>query len=1112
MPGMTRSVTRAAVGLAAAALLLGAFAAPAAAQTKLLRFPDIYGNEVVFSYAGDLWKAPVTGGEAIRLTAHPGVEFFAKFSPDGRWIAFTGQYDGDEQVYVIPSTGGEPKQLTFYPAHGPLAPRWGYDNQVYGWTPDGARVLFRSMRDNDGGRVESGLYTVSVNGGLPVKLPMPTSGAGDFSPDGTRMVYSPLFRDFRTWKRYQGGWAQDLYIYDLATNAISPVAHSPRTERDPMWIGNTIYFVSDRTGTLNLYSFDVATQKVAELTHNTVWDVRWASSDNSSRIVYELDGELHVYDTTTGKDTKLSITVPDDGLSKRPSHYPVAKFVEDFDLSPKGERALFAARGDVFTVPIEKGPTRNLTDSSNAHDRSAVWSPDGRNVAFISDMSGEDEVYLIAQDGSGTPEALTTTHVGQLAGLRWAPDGTHLVAVDSEARVLVVSVADKKYTEVAKDEFGRGPGDCAFSPDGQWLAFTLNNWNGYRSLYIWNVADGTTHRVTDEMFDVTSPEWDPAGNYLYVLSDREFAPQISTVEWNFAGNRETGIFAMALRKDVKNPFPPESDEVKVDETGDRGSGSGVREEAKAKTEDKKKEEKKDEVKPVKIDFEGLADRVTAVPVEADNITGLIVTKGYLLYSTTGAPFYGRESYEKRALHIFDMKERKASDLADDIAGWAVSADGSKVLVRQGHAYKLYDARPKAKDAKNVSTAEMFVDRVPSEEFTEMFNEAWRKYRDFFYVRNMHGYDWKAIGDRYRTLLPYVAHRSDLNYVLGEMVAELNIGHTYIQGGDFEIPDRPKVALPGARFALDEKAGRYRIAKIFAGENEEARYRAPLTEVGVDAHVGDYVLAIDGEDLKGSDNPYRLLRYKTDPVTLTLNSKPTAEGARKVTFTPIFDESALLYLDWTTGNRAMVAKATNGRVGYIHIPDMGAEGAYEFIKWWYPQIRKEGMIVDVRNNGGGNISQWIIMRLSNKLLGTRFGHFGNKAQTYPNSVFYGHQVCLISETSASDGDIFPARFRKAGLGPLIGKRTWGGVTGITGLGPLLDGGMVFVPIQGTNDTDGSWIIEGHGVDPDIEVENDPAAVIAGHDQQLERGIAEVLKAMEKQPMVLPTRPPDPVKTK
>jgi len=1118
MPNTTRRGSTAAVWLTAACLaLVAGLAVPAAleAQTKLLRFPDIHGDKVVFTYGGDLWTAPAAGGTAVRLTAHPGQELFAKFSPDGRFIAFTGQYDGDEQVYVMPAGGGEPKQLTYYPARGPLPPRWGYDNQVYGWTPDGTRVLFRSLRDADGGRVETALYTVSVDGGLPVKLPMPTSGAGDFSPDGRKMIYSPLFRDFRTWKRYEGGWAQNLYIYDLASNQVKPVAHSKRTERDPMWIGDAIYFVSDRDGTLNLYRWDIATETTTQLTHSTTWDVRWASSDNTSRIVYELGGELAVYDVAAGRETRLAITVPDDGLNRRPGRYSASKFIDGFELSPKGERAVFSARGDVFSVPVEKGPTRNLTNSSTAYDRDGVWSPDGRSIAFISDLSGEDQVYLVPQDGSGKPVALTTDNVGQLDGLRWSPDGARLAVGNHEGKVLVVSVADKKLIEVADDPFGR-VFDYAWSPDGGWLAFSLAGHNGQRSLYLWRVADASLHRVSDGTFNTFSPAFDPAGEYLFYLSDREFAPQISSVEWNFAGNRSTGIFALALRRDVKNPFAPESDEVTIDEKKDESKGDGGKGKRdkgdKGKDSAAKKEEGAPEVKPVRIDLEGLAGRAVAVPVEAANIRGLVAVKGHLLFSTTGAPFYGRDSYEKTKLHIFDLKERKAYELVDDIQGWAVSGDGSKVLVRQGRSYKLYDAKPKAKDPKTVSTENMYVDRVPAQEWATIFAQVWRKYRDFFYVKNMHGYDWKAIGEQYRTLLPHVAHRSDLNYVLGEMVAELNVGHAYIQGGDFELPERPVVGLPGARFALDEKSGRYRIAKIFAGHNEEAKYRSPLTEVGVDARVGDYVLAIDGLELAGSDNPYRLLQHKKDPVTLTLNDKPSFVGARKVTYKPIADEAALLYLDWTQGNREKVAKASGGRVGYIHIPDMGAAGAYEFIKWYYPQIRKEGLIVDVRSNGGGNISQWIIERLDSKLLGTRFGHFNDLPNTYPNQVFHGHMACLINATSASDGDIFPARFRKAGLGPLIGKRTWGGVVGITGLGGLLDGGVAFVPVQGTNDTDGSWIIEGYGVDPDIEVTNDPQAVIDGRDPQLERAIAEVLAAMEREPRKLPSRPADPVKTK
>ncbi len=1091
-------------------------AAPALAvdgPTKLLRFPDVFRDQVVFTYGGDLWKASTSGGEAVRLTAHPGVELFGKFSPDGKWIAFTGQYDGDEQVYVIPSEGGVPRQLTFYPAHGPLAPRWGYDNQVYGWTPDGKSTLFRSLRDEDGGKTLTALYTVPVEGGLPVELPMPTSGAGDFSPDGKRIVYSPLFRDFRTWKRYQGGWAENLYVFDLATAALTPISPTVFTERDPMWIGDAIYFVSDRDGTLNLYRSDLAGQAAEELTHSTKWDVRWASSDNQGEIVYELGGELELYETATGQARHLSIHVPDDGLNSRPSRISAAKEIEDFGLAPKGERALFTARGDLFTAPIEKGPTRNLTDSSNAHDRWARWSPDGRQIAFISDRSGEDQVYVVDQDGNGQPRQLTTDLAAMLYAPEWSPDGKRLAFSDMHGKLYVLTLADQKRVEVADDDYGR-VFDYSWSPDGAWLAFSLGRDNDNRALCLWSAADGRTRPVTTSLFNEYSPVWDPKGDYLYFLSEREYAPQISLLEWNFAGNRMTGVFALALRKDVAAPFPPESDEVTLEQPKAdaaqpaKGTKGSKKTHAKPAAEDEKKKDQ--EKKPVRIDFDGLADRVARVPIEADDISGLAAVPGALLYSTFGAPFYGRSSYEKPALHIFDLAKRESSTVAEDVSGWSVSPDGSRLIYQQGKSYKVVDAKPKAGDAKTVSTADLWVNRIPSEEWSEMFNEVWRRYRDFFYARNMNGYDWKAIGDQYRTLLPYIAHRSDLNYVIGEMIAELSIGHAYVAGGDFDIPERPTYGLPGARFALDPASGRYRIARILDGDNEEPKYRSPLTEIGVDAKVGDFVLAIDGEALEAPQNPYQLLRYKTDPVTLTLNSKPSLDGARKVTYKPIDDESALLYYDWVAGNRKWVDEHSGGRVGYLHIPDMGGDGAYEFIKWFYPQIRKEGLVVDVRSNGGGNISQWIIERLDNKLLGTRFGYASDHPRTYPYTVFYGHMVCLLDQTSASDGDIFPYRFREAGLGPLIGKRSWGGVTGISGTGPLLDGGTIFVPQQATNDVNGDYIIEGHGVDPDIEVDNDPASVIAGHDPQLERGLAEVMKAMEREPRHLPKRPPDPVR--
>jgi len=1081
-------------------------AQPSFAQTKLLRFPDIHADKVVFCYAGDLWLAPASGGTATRLTAHPGQELFPKFSPDGRWIAFTGQYDGDEQVYVVPAAGGVPKQLTYYPARGPLPARWGYDNQVYGWTKDGKQVLFRSMRDG-WDLTDTRLYTISMEGGLPEPLPMPVSGAGDISPDGKRVVYSPLVRDFRTWKRYQGGWAQDLYIFDLATGAAENITNHPRTDRDPMWIGDKIYFASDRDGTLNLYVYDPSSKQTSQLTRSRTWDLRWPSADEQGQIAYELAGELEVFDTPTGKSRRLSIRVPDDGLSMRPARVSAEKQIEGWSLSPKGERALFVARGDVFTAPIEKGPTRNLTNSSAAHDKWARWSPDGAKIAFISDRSGEEEVYLINQDASSEPEQLTTGGQAMRYAPEWSPDGKRLAFSDKNGKIFVLTLEDKKLVEVADDPRGQVR-DYTWSPHGGHLAFSLADANDFRSIYVWSVSDGQLRRVTGELFNEFDPAWDPEGNYLFYLSDREFAPQIGSFEWNYVADRETDIFALALRKDVKHPFPPESDEVTIGENEKEEKGK-----EKAEKEEKG-EEKKEEKEYIKIDFEGLAGRVARVPVSADNYQGLSASKGHLLYVGGGAFYYGRERDRKLALQIFSLKDRKATTLAEDISGYALSQDGSKVLVRHEREFKLYDATPKGKEsAKTVSTKGLMVDRVPKQEWAQIFDEVWRRYRDFFYVENMHGYDWKALRDQYRPLLEHVAHRSDLNYLIGEMISELSVSHTYVAGGDYEMPERPRVALPGAWFELDPASGRYRIARIFSGQNEEERYRSPLTEVGVDAREGDYVLAIDGQELRGNESPYRLLLHKADrPVQLTLNDKPTLEGARKVSYRPITNEDDLLYLGWVTRNREKVAAMTDGRVGYMHIPDMGTDGIREFIKYFYGQLRKEGLIIDVRGNGGGNVSQMLIERLRRTLLGTDFGRNDDQASTYPATVFHGHLVCLLSETSASDGDIFPYMFREAGLGPLIGKRSWGGVVGIANRGPLVDGGTIYVPEFGTASANGRWVVEGHGVDPDIVVENDPQSVLAGEDRQLDRGVEEVMKKIRAEPRKLPTRPPDPVKTK
>ena len=1088
----------------------------ALAQTKLLRFPDIHGDRVAFTYGGDIWTAPSTGGTAIRLTAHPGVELFAKFSPDGNWIAFTGQYDGDEQVYVIPSIGGVPRQLTFYPAKGPLTPRWGWDNQVYGWSRDGKRIIFRSLRDSWTLPIAR-LYSVSIDGGPAEPLPMPEAGSGDYSPDGAQIVYSPQSRDFRSEKRYSGGEANVLYIFDLKTNDAKRITEGPRATRDPMWIGDTIYYNSDRDGHFNLYAYHVAGNKTDQITHSRQWDVRWPSSDHEGRIVYEMNGELQVLDARSGKGTPISITVPDDGLARRPSRVSAANNIESYELSPKGERALFSARGDIFTAPIEKGPTRNLTHSSGAHDKWPSWSPDGSQIAFISDMSGEEELYLAPQDGSKRPEQITRGGSAMRYQPEWSADGKRLAFGDKDGKIWVVTLADRKMIEIVDSPRGQIR-DYAWSPRGNYLAFSMPaNRNNMASVYIWSTGDNKVHRVSDEMFNSFNPVWDPQANYLYFISNREFAPQISNIEFNYASNRDSYIYALALRKDVKHPFPPESDEVSVSKDVPKPKDGDTPAPAE-QPKDKPSGEAKPEATtrpPVEmlIDFEGIASRVARVPIGADNYGGLAAKAGYLLYFVGPAFYYGRQGDRPPQLRIFSFKDRKESTIADEIGGYAMSHDGSKVLVRQGAAFALYDATPQGdKSKKPVSTAGLSVDRVPAEEWNQIFNEVWRRYRDWFYVPNMHGYDWVALREQYKPLLQYVAHRSDLNYVIAEMISELTVQHAYIEGGDFQIPPRPRVGLPGARFELDQQSGHYRISRIFEGENEEDLYRSPLKEIGVNVNVGDYVLAIDGEELKGTDDPYRMLRNKADnPVSLTVNSKPTMEGSRTVSYRPITDEGNLIYLDWITRNRKKVEEATGGRVGYIHIPDMGANGIREFIKWYYPQIHKEGLIVDVRANGGGNVSRMLIERLRRKLLALNYQRTSDEADTYPDAVFLGPMVALLDQNSASDGDIFPAMFREDGLGPLIGKRSWGGVIGISNRGALIDGGAVFVPGSAFASKNGEWIIEGHGVDPDIEVDNDPKSEIAGRDPQLERGIAEVMARLKDHPVKLPGRPAAPIKT-
>ena len=1083
----------------------------ASEPTKLLRYPDVFEDQVVFCYAGDIWKSDFNGERVTRLTAHPGLEEFPKFSPDGSLIAFTGQYDGDDQVYVMSSNGGVPKRLTYYPTPFAKAPRRGIDAQVLGWSPDGKQVMFRSKRDSDEVDSLTNIYLVSVDGGLPEPIGVPVAGAGDLSPDGTKLVYSPLFRDFRHWKRYEGGWAQYLVVFNRETKEFKNLSTTPRTDRDAMWVGDRIFFVSDRDGTMNLYEYNAEDDSAVKKTDSDVWDVRWASSDGQSQIVYELAGSLNVYNADSGETRELSIHVPHDGLAARPTRVLASQHMESYSVSPEGKRALFVARGDIFTVPLENGQTRNLTNTSGAHERSPIWSYDGRWIAFFSDESGEDQIYVVDQKGENPKVQLTNSLRCKLDSLRWAPDGKGLSFRDSMNRLWILKLKYddpnqapemEELVEVARDKFGGFP-NGSWSPDGAYFAYSIGESSEYDAVYIWSKETNESKRVTDPMFNNYSPVFSNDGDWLFFLGQREFYPQFSSVEWNFAGDRFNGVFAMALRKDVKNVFVGKSDEAPESNASKAEKTEGESDE------NKNEEEKSDESK--KIDFDGIESRVVRLPIDSENYSDLTTAGDFLFFVQEPEEFYGRNENGVPSLKSFNLKTLELKTFTTDFGGYVVSCDGKKILTRKS-GYRLFDVGATAGDSKVFGTGEMYSDLNPKEEWNEIFEEVWRRFRDYFYVKNMHGLDWDAIGEQYRSLLPYVAHRSDLTYVLTEMIAELNIGHTYVEGGDYFVPERPVVGLPGATFELDREKNLYRIAKIYPGQNEEPKYRSPLTEVGVEASEGDYVLAIDGVELLGDDNPYRLLQNKKDRVELTLSKDGGVEGSWKTSYKPVDDESNLRYLNFVLDRQRRVAEASDGRLGYVHIPDMGANGAYEFIKWYYPQRGKEGIVIDERSNGGGNISPWIIMRLNQKVLGTRYGRVRETPTTYPTIATNAKLVCLLNETSASDGDIFPFYFRKAGLGKLIGKRSWGGVVGISGRGPLTDGGAVSVPLNATNSETGEYVIEGYGVDPDIEVWQDPTAVLEGRDPQLERGVEELLKEIEEDPVPKPSRPEEPRKDK
>jgi tricorn protease len=1105
----------------------GLTAAQEAREGRLLRFPDIYKDKIAFMYGGDLWLASSTGGTARRITSHPGRELFPKFSPDGKLLAFTGQYDGNFNVYVMPSEGGQPKQLTFYQGSAqPLSDRMGVLNQVIGWTPDGKSIVFLSRRDASNGWIKRP-FTVSIDGGLPQPMPMDEGGLLSFSADGTKIAYNRIFRNFRQWKRYTGGLAQDITIYDIKNNVVDQVIpHTDYTDTFPMWRGNTIYFTSDRGPghRLNLYSYDQGSKQVEQLTKFDEFDVMWPSLGPDA-IIFENGGYLYRFDLEARQAKKLVVYVSGERDQAMKHWVSASKQITDFDIAPDGKRAVFAARGEVFTVPAKDGSTRNLTHSPGVREQHVSWSPNGQWIAYISDRTGEDEIYIAPQDGLAAEQQITSGHKGFMFQPAWSPDSSKIAWADKDLKLWYVDVKEKKPVEVDRGKYGEIL-NYSWSPDSKWLAYDKNLESAYSVVYLYGLADHKITAVTSTLTNSYSAVFDRDKRYLYFLSDRDYNEVLGNIDFEFANPKTTRVYAVTLTADEPSPFPTLSDEVKVKseepaaatpvpELNKKGKQPPIKKEPEPKTEERAVQtETKEPPRVFKIDLDGIQNRIVALAVPPAVIRNLDASKEAIYYSTSpitglSGPLPG----ESPAIHAYDLKERKDKVLLEGADRFALSTDGSKLLYRaEGDGpVGIIDAKPPDAPHK-VGDGALKLDGMraevdPPQEWKQIFNEVWRQERDYFFEASMNGVDWQKTKDQYAQLLPYVADRYSLTYILGEMIGELSNSHTYVGGGDFPDLHPLNVGMLGADFEADPASGMYRIKKIFSGENWDAHARSPLTEPGVNIKEGDYLVAINGRALRAPETPDEfLVNMANEVVTLTVNSKAAADGARKVVVKPIGDEYNLRELNMIETNRKKVDAASGGRIGYVYLPNMGDEGLNEFVKQYFPQIRKEGIIFDVRYNGGGFVDQLIFARLRRVL--AAMGSARNfESGTTPGNVFYGYMACVTNHYAASDGDIFSYMFKRYKLGPLIGERTWGGVRGIRGNIPLMDGGYITRPEFSLYGLDSKWVIENRGVEPDVVVDNPPDLVLKGQDPQLEKAVEMLMEQIKANPKKLPARPPD-----
>lgn len=1098
-----------------------------AQETLLLRQPSVHGSRVVFASGGDIWLTSTQGGEAKRLTSHVGIESTPMFSPDGSMIAFTGEYDGNTDVFVMPSSGGVPTRLTFHPANDVLA----------GWSPDGKSVLVSSNSHSHSPRYGK-LFNVKLDGSMPEPLPLPMAERGSYSPDGARLAYNAIADAFNTWKRYGGGQKSAIRLIDLKTLEYETIpqgkangtgdnnSHPNNNSNDTrsLWLGDVVYFLSDRDRTMNIYAYNTKTKTTEQLTRHSDYDVKFmhgtmtnTTTQSGGQIAYEQGGRIHLLDLTTRTAKTLSITVASDHNATRPRYVKAQNFIQNVALSPSGSRAVLEARGEILTVPAKKGDPRNLTNTTGVCERDPAWSPDGKTIAYFSDAGGEYQLMLhdqTAKEPNYKPRAINLAAATGGASFyflpRWSPDGKKILVSDVRLNLWMIDVASGKITLVDNNEYaalntsGGNSLGGAWSGDSRWIAYSKQLAGAMQTVFIYDTNTGKSTQVTDGMSDAVNPVFSRDGKYLFFAASTNVGTNVAWLDMARLERPVTrSLYAIVLSKSEASPFAPESDEETVKPSADAAAGG---------KKDDKKDEKKDDktaTKPVVIDFAGILQRIVALPLPDRNYANLQTIDGKLLY---GEFIPNKAGY---TLHAFDMKERKSTMYVEGVSDYVVSADGSKLLYETGFgssaAYFLVDAKskPNAGDGKlALEGIEILSD--PRAEWEQMYQEVWRIQRDMFYDPQMHGTDWKAMGEKYRPWVKHVAHRADLNFVFAELMGELVCGHAYVSGGDWVRPESVSGGLLGADYEVAN--GFYRIKKIYTGENWNPTLRAPLTQPGVNVNVGDYILAVNGRALTAAQNLYSFFEKTADKqITLTVNTRPTLEGARTVTVVPVASESALRYRDWVESNRRYVDSVSGGKLAYVYMPNTGYDGFVSFNRYYFSQLDREGVVLDERFNGGGFVADYVIDMLNRPLLAGWESRYGKRFVS-PRASIFGPKVMIVNEYAGSGGDAMPQYFRRRGLGKLVGKRTWGGLVGISGYPSLMDGGSVTSPSFGTISPDSQWEVENTGVQPDIEVEMEPKLCAQGRDPQLERAVQVALEELRTKPVKQLSRPAPPNKAK